>query len=37
VVTGIRREFASGKELIASIANDILASDAPGTVHATGE
>jgi len=37
VVTGIRREFASGEELIASITNDIHASDAPGKVDATGE
>jgi hypothetical protein len=37
VVTGIRREFASGEELVASIANDMQTSDAPGTVDATGE
>jgi hypothetical protein len=37
VVTGIRREFASGEELIASIASDIEASDALRKVDATGE
>jgi hypothetical protein len=37
LVTGIRREFASGEELVASIASDIQASNAPGKVDATGE
>jgi hypothetical protein len=37
LVTGSRREFASGEELVASIASDIQASNAPGKVDATGE
>jgi len=37
LVTGSRREFASSEELVASIASDIQASDAPGKVDATGE
>jgi len=37
LVTGMRREFASGEELVESIASDIHASNAPGKVDATGE
>jgi hypothetical protein len=37
LVTGMRREFASGEELVESIASDIQASDAPGKVDVTGE
>jgi hypothetical protein len=37
LVTGSRCEFASGEELVASIASDIQASNAPGKVDATGE
>lgn len=37
LVTGSRREFASGEELVASIASDIRAGDGHGSVDATGE
>jgi hypothetical protein len=37
LVTGSRCEFASGEELVESIASDIQASNAPGKVDSTGE
>jgi hypothetical protein len=37
LVTGSRREFTSGEELVASIASDIRAGDGHGNVDATGE
>jgi len=37
VVTGARREFASGEELVASIVSDILAGNGPGSGDPVGE